>query len=324
MGSPRSRQEVEVEGRNVALSNLDKVLYPSGFTKGQVIQYYIGVSDYLLPHLRGRPVTLKRYPNGVQAPHFYEKDAPRFTPQWIQTFPVPRRSGESDIHYVLINDLPSLVWSANTANLEMHPFLSCVPDIQRPTSVVFDLDPGDGADVLSCAEVAFLLKEKLAGLGLESYAKVSGSKGMQMYAPLNTKVTYAETQPFARRLAEELEREHPDRILSEMAKSWRRGRVFIDWSQNADFKTTVCVYSLRAKSDTPYVSLPVSWEELRTALRRGRRESLYFEPDAALKRLEKTGDLFRPVLKQKQRLPGAAGSQRRPRKRNSGEAVIRP
>ncbi|HJT87003.1 MAG TPA: non-homologous end-joining DNA ligase [Bryobacteraceae bacterium] len=307
MGARRT-QEVEIEGRGVTLSNLDKVLYPSGFTKGQVIQYYIRVSDYLLPHLRGRPVTLKRYPNGVRAPHFYEKDAPRYTPGWIERFAVPRRSRESNIHYVLINDLPSLVWSANLANLEVHPFLSRVPEIQRPTSVVFDLDPGEGVDVLGCGEVAFLLKEKLSALGLECYAKVSGSKGMQLYVPLNTRVTYAETQPFARGLAETLEREHPGRVISAMAKASRSGKIFIDWSQNADFKTTVCVYSLRAKSDMPYVSLPVSWDDLRKVLRRGKSEALYFEPESALKKIEKNGDLFLPVLKQKQKLPRIAGT----------------
>jgi bifunctional non-homologous end joining protein LigD len=297
------KQVLEVEGRGVAVSNLDKVLYPSGFTKGQVIDFYIKISDYLLPHLQDRPVTLKRYPDGVKAAHFYEKDAPRFTPEWVRTFAVPRRSGESHIHYVLIDDLPSLVWSANLANLEMHPFLSRVPHVQRPTALVFDLDPGEGADVLSCIEVAFLLKRRLEKMGLEVWAKVSGSKGMQIYAPLNTAVTYAQTQPFARRLAEALEREHPDRIVSAMAKVSRVGKVFIDWSQNSDFKTTVSVYSLRAKSDTPYVSMPVAWDKLRAALRRSDRAPLYFDPETALKRVAKTGDLFAPLLHARHKLP---------------------
>jgi bifunctional non-homologous end joining protein LigD len=294
--------EVDVEGRPVRLSNVDKLMFPSGFTKGQVIDFYIRVSQWLLPHLRGRAVTLKRYPNGIGAPHFYEKDAPRFTPAWVSTFAVPRRSGESDIHYVLLNDLPSLVWSANLANLEMHPFLSCVPDVQRPTSVVFDLDPGEGMDVLNCGAVAFLLKKRLEKAGLDSWVKVSGSKGMQLYAPLNTKVTYDKTQPFAHSLADEMARDHPGLIVSEMAKSQRRGKVFIDWSQNSDFKTTVCVYSMRAKSDSPFISMPIAWAELTRVLKKGDREALHFNPEAALKRLEKKGDLFEPVLTTKQKL----------------------
>jgi bifunctional non-homologous end joining protein LigD len=299
----RVKQELEIDGRTVAVTNLDKVLFPSGFTKGQVIDYYIRVSEYILPHVKDRPVTLKRYPNGVRGKHFYEKDAPEYKPAWVRTAGVARRGGGPKIHYVLLNDLASLVWSANTANLEVHPFLARASDIQRPGFVVFDLDPGEGADILSCAEVAFLLKERM---GLECWAKVSGSKGIQVYAPLNTPVTYAETQPFARSLAQALEREHPGRIVSGMSKATRKGKVFIDWSQNADFKTTVAVYSLRARSDTPYVSMPVSWEELRRALRRADRAGLYFEPEAAFERLAKNGDLFAPVLKITQKLPGAA------------------
>jgi bifunctional non-homologous end joining protein LigD len=164
----------------------------------------------------------------------------------VATFGVPRRSGEAEICYILINDLPSLVWSANTANLEIHPFLSRVPEIDRPTSVVFDLDPGEGTDILACGETAFLLREKLTAMGVESCVKVSGSKGLQLYVPLNSRVTYAETQPFAKTLAETLAREHPDRIVAVMAKANRDGKVFIDWSQNSDFKTTVCAYSMRA------------------------------------------------------------------------------
>lgn len=308
MGSARA-QVVDVNGRGVSVSNLTKVLYPSGFTKGQVIDFYIRASDYLLPHLRGRPVTLKRYPNGVKAGHFYEKNAPEFTPEWIRTFEIPRRSGESNIRYVLIDDLPSLVWSANLANLEMHPFLSCVPEIQRPTFVVFDLDPGEGADILDCAAIAFLLRDQLKTMGLECYAKVSGSKGIQVYVPLNTAASYEQTRPFARAVAEFLERAHPDEVVSKMAKPARKAKVFIDWSQNADFKTTVCVYSLRAKADRPYVSIPVTWEELRSATRRRKAAALYFDPEAALQRLEAKGDLFAPVLRAKQKLPRQAGSR---------------
>jgi bifunctional non-homologous end joining protein LigD len=173
-------QQVEVGGRALSLSNVDKILYSSGFTKGQVIEYYIRVSDYLLPHLKDRPVTLKRYPNGVTAPHFYQKDAPQGTPKWIHRAAVPRRTGGKDICYIIIDDLPTLVWCANMADLEIHPFLHRAQDLQRPTAVAFDLDPGEGADILTCAEVAFRLKERLEKAGLESFAKVSGSKGVQV------------------------------------------------------------------------------------------------------------------------------------------------
>lgn len=296
------RQALEVEGHAIAVSNLDKRLYPSGFTKAQVIDYYIRVSPHLLPHLKDRPVTLKRYPDGVRGEFFYEKDAPGFTPEWVKTFPVPRREGGSDIRYILINDLATLVWCANLANLEIHPFLHRVPEL-RPSYIVFDLDPGPGADVLSCAEVAFLLRERFERMKLACFPKVSGSKGIQVYVPLNTPVTYAETQPFARSMAEALAREHPDRIVAEMAKVLRHGKVFIDWSQNSDFKTTIGVYSLRAKRDKPYVSLPVGWEELKTAVQKRDPESLYFEAEAALSRVAKVGDLFAPVLMLQQRLP---------------------
>lgn len=301
MGSARAKHEVEIDGRRVALTNLEKVLYPSGFTKGQVIEFYIRLADYVLPHLQGRPITLKRYPDGINAAHFYEKDAPKYTPDWVRIHKVPRRNG-GDIRYIVIDDLPTLVWCANTANLELHPFLHKAPQLDRPTAVAFDLDPGEGTDVLTCARVAFWLKEVFDDAGLESFAKVSGSKGMQVYVPLNTAVTYGETQPFAKGLAERMEREHPELVVSEMAKAKRAGKVFIDWSQNSDFKTTVAVYSLRAKRPEPYVSMPVTWDELRTAVRKNDAASLMFGPDAALKRLAKVGDLWSDVLTLKQTL----------------------
>src|SRR4051812_26395939 len=282
VGAARKKQEIEIDGRKVALTNFDKVLFPSGFTKGQVVDFYVRASDYLLPHLKDRPITLKRYPDGVQAPHFYEKDAPRYTPDWIRTFNVPRRSGEAVIRYIIIDDLPTLVWCANTANLELHPFLHKAPHIDRPTAVAFDLDPGEGTDVLTCATVAFWLKEAFDADGLDSYAKVSGSKGMQVYVPLNTAVTYEKTQPYARGLAQRLEKEHPDLVVSEMAKVKRAGKVFIDWSQNSDFKTTVAVYSLRAKRSEPYVSMPVTWDELRRGPRRGGIASLTVHPQGGV------------------------------------------
>jgi bifunctional non-homologous end joining protein LigD len=292
------KQTLRIEGVDVPVSNLDKLLYPAaGVTKGNVIDYYIRVSQWLLPHLRDRPVTLKRYPDGVQGEHFYEKDAPSFTPEWVRTFPVPRRTGESDINYIIVNDVATLVWAANLANLEIHPFLHRAPAIGTPTSIAFDLDPGEGATIGNCAEVAFLLKSVFDDLNLKSFAKVSGSKGIQVYVPLNSPASYTVTQAFARALAELLEKQHPKLVISEMAKVARTRKVFIDWSQNADYKTTVGVYSLRAKRERPFVSSPVSWGELQHA------KDLYFSPAEALARCEKLGDLWAPVLTLKQELP---------------------
>ena len=300
-----NKEYLKVEGRQIAVSNLDKVFYPGGrFTKAQVIDYYVRIADYLLPHLKNRPVTLKRFPNGVFGEFFYEKDAPAFTPAWVKTFPVPRRerTGE-DIRYVLINDLSTLVWLANLANLEIHPFLHQAPKIDRPTSIVFDCDPGAGADLLSCARVALMLRELLAELDLDCWPKVSGSKGLQVYVPLNTPVNYETTQGLAKAIAEVLAQREPELIVADMSKALRRQRVFIDWSQNAHFKTTVGVYSLRAKSHKPLVSLPVRWRELEAALSANDASPLYFSPEAALLRANKLGDLFKPVLSRKQRLP---------------------
>ncbi len=289
---------------NIAVSNPQKILYRAGkFTKADVVDYYLGVARFLLPHFKDRPVTLKRYPDGVHGDAFYEKDAPGFTPEWVRTFPVPRREGGQDINYILINDVPTLTWAANMAALELHPFLHRVPKIDTPTHVVFDLDPGEGTNILDCARVAFLLRNVLTKLRLKSFAKVSGSKGIQVYVPLNTPTTYAATQPFARAIAELLAREHAGLVVSDMAKNLRVGKVFVDWSQNADHKTTVGVYSLRAKRPRPYISMPVKWEELTKALRNEDVDLLEFNPKAALKRLKHVGDLFAPVLKLKQKLP---------------------
>src|SRR5437763_2628500 len=210
----------------IAVSDPEKVLYPAGkFTKRDVIAYYQRVATFLLPRFRNRAVTLERYPDGVHGEAFYEKDAPGFTPDWVNTFPVPRREGGPDINYILINNVATLTWAANMAALELHPFLHRVPKIENPTHVVFDLDPGEGANIFNCAEVAFLLRDALAKLRLRAFAKVSGSKGIQVYVPLNTDATYAATQPFACAMAELLEREHGDLVVSEMAKNLRVGKV---------------------------------------------------------------------------------------------------
>ena len=298
----RKTQQLSVGGRRIPVSNLDKILYPGEkFTKAKVIDYYFRISKFLLPHLKNRPVTLKRFPDGVFGEAFYEKDAPAFTPAWVKTVPVPRRETPGDdIRYILINDLPTLVWLANFACLELHPFLHLAARLNRPTSIVFDCDPGEGANILDCAHVALMLRDVLHELGLESLVKVSGSKGLQVYVPLNSSVTYDETQAFAKVLAEILAQREPKLIVSEMPKRLRTRRVFIDWSQNSEYKTTVGVYSLRAKTHRPYVSLPVQWDELEAARH---VEALFFTPQEAIERVESSGDLFKPVLKKVQRLP---------------------
>ncbi|PYQ59374.1 MAG: hypothetical protein DMF58_11790 [Acidobacteria bacterium] len=275
----------------------DRVLFPeTGFTKNDAIGYYKRVARYVLPHLKNRPVSFKRYPDTIHGESFWEKDAPSFTPDWIKTFSIPRRSGESEIHYIIVNDIRTLTWVGDVGGIEIHSFLHTIPNVERATAMVFDLDPGEGATLADCCRVALLLRDTLP---LRSFAKVSGSKGLQVYVPLNRNDSHQATEMYARLLADELARKHPKLITAKMSKQFRARKVFIDWSQNADFKTTVSVYSLRAKSERPFVSMPVTWEEVETA------ENLYWEPDAALKRLKKVGDLFAPVLKVKQRLPAS-------------------
>src|SRR5215204_6550140 len=302
---PTKREQVTIKGRRIAVSNLDKLLYPGEkFTKARVIDYYVNISKYLLPHLKDHPLTLKRFPEGVFGESFYEKDAPAFTPDWIKTVAVPRRETPGpDIRYILINDLATLVWVANLATLEIHPFLHRAVQLNRPTAIVFDCDPGEGAGLLDCARVALMLREVFQELGLDSYVKVSGSKGLQVYVPLNSAVTYGETQPLAQGIAQLLAQQEPKLIVWQMPKRLRTKKVFIDWSQNAEFKTTVGVYSLRAKIHRPYVSMPVRWDELSEALQTKDADALFFKPSQAIERVEKLGDLFKPVLTQVQKLP---------------------
>lgn len=301
-GTPATA-ELEVEGRRLRLSNLDKVLYPAaGFTKGQVIDYVIRVAPVLLGHLRGRPLTLKRYPEGVEGPHFYEKQCPRHRPEWVRTASVWSRHNEREIDYCLADDLPTLVWLANLADLELHTSLALAADVTRPTMMVYDLDPGPPADVLDCARVALWVRAAFADQGLRSWVKTSGSKGLQVYVPLNTPVTYEQTKPFARALAERLERDHPDHVVSRMTKRLRPGKVLVDWSQNDEHKTTICVWSLRARAQ-PTVSTPVSWEEIEAACEARDPDRLVFDSAAALRRAAEHGDLFAPLLELEQRLP---------------------
>jgi bifunctional non-homologous end joining protein LigD len=301
--SGRKRTTVTVDGRELSLSNLDKVLYPAtGFTKGELIEWYARMGEVLLPHLRGRPLTLKRYPDGVEGGHFYEKRCPKHRPDWVRTARVWSDRHREEIDYCLVEDLPTLVWAANLADIELHTSLSLAAAIERPTALVFDLDPGAPADVLDCAQVALWIRGMFEQLGLGAYPKTSGSKGMQLYVPLNTDVAYERTKPFARAVAETLEGKFPDRVVSRMTKSARPGRVLIDWSQNDRHKTTVCVYSLRAR-ERPTVSTPLEWEEVEAALRAQDAERLVFDHAQVLARVEERGDLFAPLLSERQRLP---------------------
>jgi bifunctional non-homologous end joining protein LigD len=298
------KQIIQLGGREIALSNLEKTYFPeSGFTKGEVIAFYREVAKTILPHLRDRPLTMKRYPDGIEGKFFYEKNAPVHTPEWVKTFAVPRSEGGSDINYILCNDQATLIWVANLGDIEKHVLLARVPDLNQPTAIVFDLDPGEPADILDCGRVALHLKGLFDALKLESFVKVSGSKGLHMSVPLNSKATYEMTQPFAKTVAELVEQQLPDQVVSAMAKTLRRGKVLIDWSQNSDFKTTVCVYAMRAKAGGPFISMPITWQELAKAVKSGKRDSLSFTPAAAIKRLQRVGDLFAPVLKLRQKLP---------------------
>jgi bifunctional non-homologous end joining protein LigD len=290
------RVEVEVEGRRLSLSNLDKPMYPKvGFTKGQVIDYYTRVAPVLLPHLRRRPLTLKRYPDGVEGEFFYEKQCPSHRPDWVRTAPIV--TGRKTIDFCVCDDLATLVWLANLADLELHPSLSLAAEIDRPTMMAFDLDPGPPAGLEECCLVALILREALARLGLECFPKTSGSKGLQVYVPLNREgVGYDDTKPLSNALARHLEAEHPELIVSRQKKELRKGKVLIDWSQNDEHKTTVCVYSLRAR-DRPTVSTPVDWDELADP------QALDYGADAVLARVEKHGDLYAPVLELEQELP---------------------
>jgi bifunctional non-homologous end joining protein LigD len=294
---------IEVQGKLLKLSNLEKVLYPAtGFTKQQVIDYYVRIAPAMLPHLAARALTRKRYPNGVDEEFFYEKNAPQYRPDWVKTVPVWSGSNRRTVHYILADDLPTLVWLANLAAIELHPSLALATDITCPTMMVFDLDPGPPANIVQCCQVGLWLREIFEHFGLQSFPKTSGSKGLQIYVPLNTPTKYESTKTFAHALAQLLEHEHPEMVVSDMKKQVRTGKVFVDWSQNDEHKTTVAVYSLRAR-ERPTVSTPVTWEEAERALKKKDANLLVFEAKQTVARVEKMGDLFAPVLELKQRLP---------------------
>jgi bifunctional non-homologous end joining protein LigD len=298
-----NKAELIVDGRKLGVSNLNKVLYPkAGFTKGQVIDYYIRIAPVLLPHLKDRPLTMKRYPNGVEGEFFYEKNCPAHRPKWVRTAKVWSEGNNRIMDYCLANDLPTLVWAANLADLELHTSLARKNNVARPTMMVFDLDPGAPADIVQCCQVGLWLRDLLGKMKLKSFAKTSGSKGLQVYVPLNTPVTFDQTKDLSRALAEHLEREHPKLVISKMARALRTGKVFVDWSQNDEHKTTICVYSLRAK-EQPTVSAPVTWQDVEVALKKKDAKLLTFTSDQVLKRVEKLADLFAPVESLKQKLP---------------------
>jgi bifunctional non-homologous end joining protein LigD len=296
-------QEVTVGNRRVKLTNLDKVLYPkTKTTKAEVIDYYARVADVILPHLKRRPLTLKRYPDGVDRFNFFEKNCPKHRPEWVKTTPiyVDRRAGEID--FCLCENRATLVWMAQLAALELHPSLSKATRMEQPTVLAFDLDPGPPAGLVECCKVALRVRELFGAFGLEGFPKVSGGKGLQVYFPLNTKVTYEQTSPFAKAVAQLLEKQTPKDVVSKMAKVDRRGKVFVDWSQNHQKKTTISVYSLRAR-ERPTASIPIHWREVERTAKGGDTDKIRFEIPEAIKRIEKDGDLFEPVLKLKQKLP---------------------
>ena len=294
---PEGAVAVLTQGRRLKISNWDKVLYPeTGFTKGDLVAYYGRIAPIVLPHLHDRPLTLKRYPNGVDSQYFYEKQSPSHRPEWVQTVKI------GSINYTLAQDRPTLVWLANLADIELHTSLSLAAAPERPTMLVFDLDPGAPAGIVECCRVGVVLHGLFDQIGLQSFAKTSGSKGLQVYVPLNGDTDYEQTKSFARRIAELLEQRMPELVVSRMTKRLRPGKVLVDWSQNDIHKTTVNVYSVRAR-ERPTVSTPVSWDEVADVQRNGDGESLAFDTDQVLERVTELGDLFAPVASLRQRLP---------------------
>ena len=299
--------EVEVDGRELKLSNLDKVLYPKvGFTKGEMIDYYARIADAMVPHLAGRAVTLRRFPEGVDNTEaaFFEKRCPKHRPKWVKTATVTAGPHAGKIDFCVCNDRPTLIWMAQLATIELHPSLSIARRPAQPTVLAFDLDPGPPANVVDCCRIALQLREMFEHFDLQCFPKTTGSKGLQVYLPLNTKSHYDETKPFARALAQLLEKQ-TGQVVSKMSKEIRKGKVFVDWSQNHPRKTTVAVYSMRAR-ERPTVSTPVSWDEVERCAKKGEADLLVFETSDVLKRVEKHGDLFAPVLELEQKLPSFA------------------
>lgn len=284
------------DDRAINVSNRDKIFWPAtGLTKGQLIDYYAAVAEVMVPHLAGRPITLRRWPDGVDGPTFFQKNAPKHRPGWMATV----RLGEVD--YLRIDEPAALLWAANSAAIEIHPGLAAAPHLDQPAAVVLDLDPGEGADVITCCRVALILRGYLDRLHLEAWPKTSGSKGLQLYVPLNNGTTYHATRPFAEKMARVAEAEHPDLVTSTIEKASRRKKVLVDWAQNAPSRTTVAVYSVRAR-ERPTVSTPVTWEEVEGARS---KDDLTFTTGDALSRLDRHGELMAPVLTTCQDLPAS-------------------
>jgi bifunctional non-homologous end joining protein LigD len=297
-----SRKVVEIAGRRLSLSNLEKDLYPSyGFTKAHILDYYRHISKSILPHLKDRALTLKRYPEGVERDFFFEKRCPAHRPEWVETAEVGSDDGRMTV--CLVNNLETLIWVANLASLELHVPLARAGSPETPDSMVFDLDPGEGANILDCARVALILRDLLSELRLAGYAKTSGKKGLHVYVPLNHReATFEDTKKFSKSAAGIMQKNYPGLVTAKAAKEYRKGRVFINWSQNDPKKTMVCVYSLRARKE-PVVSFPLGWSELEGLSGRGDPGKLEVMYSEAVERVEKQGDLFKEVLAKKQRLP---------------------
>lgn len=303
-----AKTKITIEDREMSVSNLDKVLYPSvGFTKGQVIDYYARIADVMVPHLAGRPVTRKRYPDGVDADFFFEKNCPSYKPDWIQIIPMATEANGGITKFCGVSDSASLVWLANLAALEIHPQLQKLPDLNTPSFMVFDLDPGEPATVVECSKIAMRIRDLFANFSIECFAKTSGKKGMQVYVPLNTPVTFAETSALAKAVGQLLEKQSPNEVLTDMTRALRTGKVFIDWSQNNRIKTTIAVYSLRA-NERPTVSTPLAWHEVEECANKKDAQLLVFDSESVLERVEKYGDLFADVLTKEQQLPSLASS----------------
>src|SRR5829696_1040548 len=289
-------EALDVGGRSLAIRHLDRVVYPhTGTTKGELLDYYVRIADVMLPHLRDRLLHMHRYPEGVEGPRFWQKACPEHRPDWLPTAPVWSREKQTDIHYCVVNEVAALLWAVNLGSIELHTSLHRRDDLHRPTALAFDLDPGEGVGILECCEVGLQVRDMFAGVGLRSFAKTSGSKGLQVYVPLNAEVEYAQAKPVARAIAELLEAAAPGAVVSRMARSARAGRVFVDWSQNTEHKSMVCAYSVRARQH-PTVSAPVSWEEIQHAVDAAQPDALVFEMGDVLDRVADRGDLFQPVL----------------------------
>jgi bifunctional non-homologous end joining protein LigD len=293
------RVEVAVGDRTLSLSNLDKVLYPEfGFTKSQVIDYYARIAPFMVPHIAGRCITLRRWPNGVDEQSFFEKRCPGHRPGWVTTALGPG-DGDEGIEYCRLDEPAALVWTANLAALELHGPMACASDIESPTMLVFDLDPGDPATITECCQVALIVRDILAAVGLEAVAKTSGSKGLQVYVPLNSPHGHKHASSFALAVGQMAVKQHPERVLVEMTKKLRHGKVFIDWSQNSRHKTTIAPYSLRARP-TPTVSTPVTWDEVADGADGG---PMSFLAETVLERVATMGDLFESAVTTVQQLP---------------------